>query len=398
MSVPIFILAGEASGDLLAGRIMRAVNTHYGRQNWVGLGGDYMTAEGLHSIGDMHRLSLIGVGEAVKNYIGLSAFAETLVDYVIQEKPQLILTVDAKGFSVRFAARLRRRMRREMWSAPIIHAVAPTVWAWGMWRRHKFARVFDGLLCLFPFEPDYFTPLGLKCHFIGHPAAFDIQPKPPTIASSRNSPQIAILPGSRITEIRHILPVMLSAAELLRDTFPEAVFTLPAAPRLKHHIATICAGRSIKVVDGDCQLGTILNDCDVVMAVSGTVTLEAALYGAPGVACYKAGWISATCGRMIVDMQKVILPNAILEREVYPFLFQENLTATGLARAVKRILHDPRAKTSSFEIAQQLRACLVGDAGQFDTLVADALATWLVSAKIGQRLPRSTKGRCSGPM
>jgi lipid-A-disaccharide synthase len=384
MTAPIFILAGEASGDVLASRIMRAINTHYGHQNWVGLGGDHMTAEGLRSIDDMHRLSLLGLGEAIKHYNSLSAFAETLVDYVMQERPQLILTVDAKGFSVRFAARLRRRMRREGWSAPIIHTVAPTVWAWGKWRRHKFARVFDGLLCLFPFEPDYFTPLGLDCHFIGHPAAFDIQPNPPVKKPSLDAPQIAILPGSRMSEIKHILPIMLSAVALLRGRFPNAIFTLPAVPRLQQHIAAICADTYIKIVDGDHQLAATLDNCDAVMAASGTVTLEAALYGAPGVACYKAGWLSATCGRMIVDMQKVILPNAILGREVYPFLFQERLTAMGLAGAMTKILHDPQAQSTAYETAKQLRACLVGEAGQFDRLVIDALATWLgpVPAKI----------------
>ena len=339
-----------------------------------------MTAEGLQSDGEMHRLSLIGLGEAIIHYSSLSAFADKLVEYVMQQRPQLIMTIDAKGFSVRFAARLRRRMQRAGWIAPIIHTVAPTVWAWGMWRRHKFARVFDGLLCLFPFEPDYFVPLGLPSHFIGHPAAFDIQPQPPTKKASTcpaSAPQIAILPGSRMSEIKYILPIMLSAVELLKDVFPKAVFTLPAVPRLHHQISAICAGRPIKIVDGDAKLAATLTNCDAVMAASGTVTLEAALYGAPGVACYKAGWLSATCGRMIVDMKKVILPNAILGHEVYPFLFQERLTAAKLSSAVTGILNDPQAKSNAQDTAQKLRAKLVGESGQFDKLVIDALATWL---------------------
>ena len=380
MTAPIFILAGEASGDLLASRIMRAVNAEYGQQKWVGLGGDHMIAEGLKSVGEMHHLSLIGFGEVIKNYKNLSNFSNELVEYLVRQRPQLILTIDAKGFSVRFAAQLRRRMHRDGWTAPIIHTVAPTVWAWGMWRRNKFASVFDGLLCLFPFEPDYFVPLGLPSHFIGHPAAFDIRSQPPakkplTFPASR--PQIAILPGSRMSEIKYILPVMLSAVELLKDAFPTAVFTLPAVSRLNHQIRAICAGKPIKIVDGNAKLAATLNSCDAAMAASGTVTLEAALYGVPGVACYKAGWLSATFGRMIVDMQKVILPNAILGREVYPFLFQERLTATGLSSAVTGILYDRKAKSNALETAQQLRAKLVGDTGQFDKLVIDALAEWL---------------------
>ena len=380
MTAPIFILAGEASGDLLASRMMRAVNNKYGQQKWVGLGGDHMIAEGLKSVGEMHRLSLIGFDKVLLNYNNLSNFADTLIEYLVQQRPRLIMTIDAKGFSVRFAARLRRRMQRDGWTAPIIHTVAPTVWAWGMWRRNKFARVFDGLLCLFPFEPDYFVPLGLPSYFIGHPAAFDIHlqtpvKKPSTFPAS--APQIAILPGSRMSEIKYILPIMLSAVELLKDAFPKAVFTLPAVSMLNRQISSICAGKPIKIVDADAKLAATLTSCDVAMAASGTVTLEAALYGVPGVACYKAGWLSATCGRMIVDMQKVILPNAIMGREIYPFLFQERLTATGLSSAVKNILYDRKAKSIALETAHQLRAKLLGNAGQFDELVIDALAEWI---------------------
>ncbi len=385
MTPSIFILAGEASGDLLASRIMRAVNSNYGQHEWVGLGGENMITEGLRSVGEMQRLSLIGLEEVILNYNNLSKFADELVECAIQQQPQLIMTVDAKGFAVRFAARLRRRMQRSGWTAPIIHTVAPTVWAWGLWRRHRFARVFDGLLCLFPFEPNYFIPLGLPSHFIGHPAAFGIQPQPVVkkpSASRVSAPQIAILPGSRLSEIKYILPIMLSAAELVKHAFPKAVFTLPAAPQLHHQISTICSGKPVKIVEGAANLAATLVNSDAVMAASGTVTLEAALYGVPGVACYKAGWFSATFGRMIVDMQKVILPNAILGREVYPFLFQERLTANGLSVAMIDILNDPQAKLSAHATAQQLRTKLVGEVGQFDDLVTEALATWLSPAPL----------------
>ena len=147
--------------------------------------------------------------------------------------------------------------------------------------------------------------------------------------------------------------------------------------RLNRQISSICAGKPIKIVDGDAKLADTLTNCDAVMAASGTVTLEAALYAAPGVTCYKAGWLSATFGRMIVNMKKVILPNAILGQEVYPFFFQECLTATGLSSAVTVILNDPQAKLKAQDTAKKLRAKLVGEAGQFDKLVIDALATWL---------------------
>ena len=231
MTAPIFILAGEASGDVLGSRIMRAINTNYGNQKWVGLGGDHMTAEGLQNIGEMHRLSIIGVGDSFKNYIKLSEFCKTLVDYVIVERPQLILTIDAKGFRYGLRIGCGGACGRRVVSN-YSHSCADGLGV-GMWRRHKFARVFDGMLCLFPFEPDYFTPLGLDCHFIGHPAVLDVQPKSPAEKPLVDTPRIAILPGSRMSEIRHILPIMLSSVELLRGRFPQTDFTLPAVPQLK---------------------------------------------------------------------------------------------------------------------------------------------------------------------
>ena len=165
--------------------------------------------------------------------------------------------------------------------------------------------------------------------------------------------------------------------ELLKEKFPEAIFTLPTVPQLYHQISAICSGKLIKIVDNDAKLAATLINCDAVMAASGTVTLEAALYAAPGVACYKAGCLSATLGRMFVDMQKVILPNVILGREVYPFLFQEHLTANGLTNAVTGILNDPQVKLRAHELAQKLRAELAGENGQFDKMLIDALGAWL---------------------
>ena len=155
MKAPLFILAGEASGDQLAAHLMRAVNNAFEKPDWIGVGCRLMQAEGLESRLDMETLSVMGFGGALKAYWRLSSLADELVEQAIKARPRLILTVDNKGFAVRFASRLKRRMKAVGWSAPIIHCVAPTVWAWGRWRAKKFATFMDGLLCLFPFEPDY---------------------------------------------------------------------------------------------------------------------------------------------------------------------------------------------------------------------------------------------------
>ena len=143
MTAPIFILAGEASGDQLAAHLMRALNNAYEKPNWIGVGGRLMQADGLVSWIDMETLSVIGFGGALQAYRRLSRLADDLVERVIKARPRLVFTIDNKGFAVRFASRLKRRMKAVGWSVPIIHCVAPTVWAWGRWRAKNHQRLRD---------------------------------------------------------------------------------------------------------------------------------------------------------------------------------------------------------------------------------------------------------------
>jgi lipid-A-disaccharide synthase len=221
MTAPVFILAGEPSGDQLAASIMDAVEGRFGKQNWFGIGGPLMQERGLASEAEMAQLSVMGFGAALSAYPRLSALANRLVQRIIEARPRAVITVDAKGFSLRLAARLKQRMAAEGWSAPVIHVVAPTVWAWGAWRAKSVARAVDRLLCLFPFEVDYFTPHGLAAHFIGHPEAFNAALMP-RVGDNRDNgndrsaaKRLLLLPGSRRSEIRRLVPVMRDAHALL---------------------------------------------------------------------------------------------------------------------------------------------------------------------------------------
>ena len=383
MTAPIFILAGEPSGDRLAASIMRALNTAYGSQEWIGVGGPAMTAEGLASRHRMEQLTIMGFGAALTSYRRLSRFADRLVAEVAAARPRLIITVDVKGFSLRLAARLKRRMAAEGWTAPIIHAVAPTVWAWGGWRRRRVARAVDGLLCLFPFEPDYFTPLGVDARFIGHPEAFNpvydrqTRPSPPGQA-----PHVVILPGSRRAEIQYLLPPMLLTLESLRLTYPEITASLPTLPSMRSEIDDVFRRmperRADVIVDAEeGALFRALARAHGVLAASGTVTLQTALYGVPGVACYITSGLSAAIGRRLVRMDRVILPNALLGRQVYPFLFQESATPRELSRSMLDVLGDDEAQRRSAEDSAELRLLLRADGDSFEANVVDALARWL---------------------
>ena len=370
---------------------MAGVTAARGRRQWIGVGGPAMRAEGLQSAFPMEELTVFGFGSAVRAYPRLSRRIDSLVDLIIAEKPAAVLSVDVKGFSVRLAERLRRRMAGSGNIPPIIHTVAPTVWAWGGWRANRFAAAFDAMMCLFPFEPDYFTPHGLDARFISHPEAFnriydDVGDGTGADMRGEGPVHITVLPGSRRSEIGHLLTPMLGALDSLRDDFPGLTATVPTLPHLQRLIeqGVQAAGldqRYVQVTsDQDALFGSLAGS-DAVIAASGTVTLQTALYGMPGVTCYRAGRLSAFIGRRLVDMEKVILPNALSKAPVYPFLFQEDVTPQGLADNIRPILASPQSRKHARSIALQqasaLRRMLRGDANSFESNVAAAMSDWL---------------------
>ncbi len=398
MVAPVFILAGEPSGDQLAASIMDATDAWFGKHAWFGVGGPLMQERGLTREAEMAQLSVIGFGAALTAYPKLSALANYLVQRIIEKRPRAVITVDAKGFSLRLVARLKKRMAAEKWSVPVIHVVAPTVWAWGAWRTKSVARTVDGLLCLFPFEVDYFTPHGVNARFIGHPEAFN-NALIPGKKDGRVTKRLLLLPGSRRSEVRRLLPLMRDAHRLLtldRGAGASLTTTLVTVPHLLEEVSSILDDANmsdkqnkteINVACGRDAFYQHLHHADAMMAASGTVTLQTALAGVPGVTCYRTSVLSAAIGRRLVRMDRVILPNALLGREVYPFLFQEEATASALADHVEAILtvngekisHEP-AINSALNNAYELRALLRGGGDDnFETRVARALAPYFES-------------------
>ncbi len=379
MTAPVFILAGEPSGDQLAARIMDAVESRFGSQTWFGVGGPQMRERGFASEVEMAELSVIGFAAALSAYPRLSALADGLVNRIIEARPRAVITVDAKGFSLRLAVRLKKRMAATGWSAPVIHVVAPTVWAWGAWRAKSVARAVDRLLCLFPFEVDYFKPYGLDTRFIGHPEAFNANLMPRR-GDSRLEKRLLLLPGSRRSEVKRMLPVMRDAHALLAAD-GDVVATLVTVSHLRDDVMTILGNNSrIKIVSGNKAFYRQLHQADAMMAASGTVTLQTALAGLPGVACYRTSLLSAWIGRRLVRMDRVILPNTLLQREVYPFLFQDAATPAALAAHIEKIFSgagvltaEPEAHEVAQRNANELRALLSGGKEDFETLVAAAL-------------------------
>ncbi|MBT6416078.1 lipid-A-disaccharide synthase [Candidatus Puniceispirillum sp.] len=389
MSAPIFILAGEPSGDALAASMMVAIEKKYGKQSWIGVGGEKMLAQGLTPLSDMDQLSIFGFSAVLSAYSKLSSLANDLVVQIIAHQPKLVMTVDAKGFSIRLAARLKRRMAQANMQMPIVHTVAPTVWAWGAWRRHKFARNLDGLLCLFPNEPAFFDGLDVKASFIGHPEAWAIKPVSSPVSHKRKATleppkqsrtiqqHLCLLPGSRRSEVALLLPRMLLALDILRDRNAEIQVSLPTVSNVKNQVEHLCAGRDITINTGRDAFIAAMTSADAMLAASGTVTLQTALHAMPGVVCYATSPLSAFIGRRLVKMDNVVLPNALLGRPIYPFLFQEQATPQALAAAVQTVFDDPEVRSDATRNAKALTSLLRGNGSSFDDMVAIAMAPWL---------------------
>lgn len=336
MTTPsLFMLAGEASGDALGAMVMDGLIADDQHFRCWGVGGEAMQARGFDSITPMQAFTVLGLGEALGAIPRLNRLANSLIERIMAERPAAVLTIDNKGFSMRFARRLKKRMVAAGWHAPVIHLVAPTVWAWGAWRARTVARSVDRLLCLFPFEARYFSPHGLAVTVVGHPAA---ERDRPSRAAARaalelepSAKVIALLPGSRRREIRTLLPDMLSAAVMLRESEPGLVALLPVAGSVMaevHGLASEAAG--VRCLDQD-QLDIALAAADAALICSGTVALEVALAGVPGAVYYRPDGLSRMIGNLLVDRSKVVLPNAIMGKEIYPLFLNSEFSAATMA-------------------------------------------------------------------
>ena len=271
-SISAFILAGEASGDRLAARLMDAGAQVFEDISWFGVGGPKMDACGLEKLADMDVLSIIGFGDALRHLRALTRLADELIDAILARQPEYIFTIDSKGFSLRFAKRLRRALEGRSYQPKLVHMVAPTVWAWGAWRAKKFGQLFDHIFCLFPFEVPFFASEPAKAVFVGHPDADGkVRPMP----DRDRGIHILLLPGSRTAEIERHLPLMLEASERLLQNHPDLRFSLPLLPHLHKQAAPFLAKFSLqeRVNLNDNSVDKAFARAHFIIASSGTVTL-----------------------------------------------------------------------------------------------------------------------------
>jgi lipid-A-disaccharide synthase len=366
------LVAGEASGDLLAGLLLDGLKTRWPQMQAVGIGGPQMLRRGFESWWPQEKLAVRGYVEVLRHYAEIAGIRRQLKARLLREGAELFIGVDAPDFNLDLEAGLRERGMKTA------HFVCPSIWAWRPERVQKLRAAVDHVLCIFPFEPALLAKQGIAASYVGHPLA-NVIPMAPDRAAARTAlgldaeaPVVALLPGSRRSELRYLGDRFLAAAALMQQARPELRFVLPALPSLRGEVEQLLAASAMKgrvqLIDG--RSHAALAACDVTLIASGTATLEAALFKRPMVIAYNMNPMSWALMRRKQLQPWVGLPNILCGEFVVPELIQEAATPQGLAEATLAWLAAPDKVHALQQRFSALHAELQRDT---PTLCADAI-------------------------
>ena len=350
------MVAGEASGDMLAGLLLQAVHQRWTGVATYGIGGPRMAEQGFCAWWPHHKLAVHGLGwDVLLRYRDIVGIRKQLLQRLLAQSPALFIGVDAPDFNLDLEASLRARGVKTM------HFVCPSGWAWRAERLLTMRRSVDHVLCLFPFEPALLARHGIAATYVGHPLA-QVIPMQVDRGAARQQlglqaedDVLALLPGSRRSEILHLAPVFFQAAARMARSKPKVKFLLPAVPGLEFLIGRLAHAHGmaerVQMVIG--QSHTVLAACDATLIASGTATLEAALFKRPMVIAYRMGALSWHWMRRKRLQPWVGLPNILSEEFVVPEFLQDRATPEALAQAC---LHWLDCKTSAPAPLRELEA------------------------------------------
>lgn len=368
------MVAGETSGDLLAGLLLGGMKSRWPTLAAQGIGGPHMAAHGFQAWWPYEKLAVHGINmEVVRRFREIYGIRRELGDRLLEQRPDVFVGVDAPDFNLGLESRLKAA------GIKTVHFVSPSIWAWRGGRINKIHRSVDHMLCLFPFEPELYHAKGIAATFVGHPLADTIpMDVPRDLARQRlglaaDATVVAVLPGSRRGEIQHIAPTFLQTVAMLARMRPELKFVLPVVPGLRELIAPMVAEHAphapLLVVDG--QSHDALAACDVTLIASGTATLEAALFKRPMVISYKISGLSWQLMKRMGYLPWVGLPNILLRDFVVPERLQHDATPEQLSRDVLDWLDHPAKAAAVVQRFTELHHTLRRNTAQAAT---DAIA------------------------
>lgn len=353
------ISCGEPSGDLYGGELLRHLRPRLPGLEVFGLGGEHVHREQTVLLGHVRDLAVVGLFEVVRHLGTLRRIFNRVLEEVDRQRPDLAVLVDYPSFNLRLARELKRR------GVPVIYYISPQIWAWKGWRIREIQRNVAHMLVIFPFEQAIYERAGVPVTFVGHPLVDLVRPAADRAAFLRGAgldpsrPVVAVLPGSRPTELRYNLPALAGGIRLLAERRPDLQFLLAVAPSLDPAMlrsalgavpATLLAG----------QTHAILGAADLGLVVSGTATVEAALLGTPMIVVYRVANLTYALGRRMIRVPHAAMANLIAGREVVPELIQWDCTAERVAGEAQRLLEDPgrlaRIREDLAQVAERLGA------------------------------------------
>jgi lipid-A-disaccharide synthase len=336
----IFIVSGETSGDNLAGRLMAALKVGTGgRVRFAGVGGPQSEAQGLVSLFPMRELSLMGLAEVLPHLPRLIRRLNQTAEAALTLKPDAVVTVDSPDFCLRLAHRLHGS------GIPVVHYVAPQLWAWRPGRARRLAKRIDHLMALLPFEVAFFAKYGIASTFVGHPAieAGAGQGDGPGFRARHSIPPeatlLCVVPGSRPGEVRRMLPIFGPALNMIREKHPDLRVVIPVAHAAADLVTLLTRDWPFPVVFASpADRFDAFAASDAALAKSGTVTLELALSDVPMIVAYRVSPATAFIVRRMISVKHASLVNLLAEREVVPEFLQEDCTSERLAAGVEALL------------------------------------------------------------
>lgn len=353
MGPKVLISAGEASGDLYAAALAEALRRRRPDLQFFGCAGPRMQKAGVRPVVDAHSLAVVGLVEVVTHIPRIYGEYRKLLNAASAERPEVAILTDSPDFHLRVAGRLNKL------GIPVVYLVAPQVWAWRKGRMPRMRRTIDRLLCIFPFEPEFFARHGMEATYIGHPLTRLVRPSANRAELRRHfevsdgTPLVALLPGSRSGEAARHLPVLLKTVERLKaaaKTAPHFILAVPPGTIGTNFKERISAA-SIQLVEG--RTWDVLVCADVALAASGTVTIEACLLGTPMVTFYRVNNLSWWMGKALVRVPFYSMVNLVAGRRIVPELIQDEMTAENLARETQALLeNDDQREAMRRELAE----------------------------------------------
>lgn len=357
----ILIVAGEASGDLHASKLVQSMLQENPQLNFIGIGGKQMRAAGVDIVIDSAQLSVVGFTEILAYLTDILAAFRKMREIIEQQQPDLVILVDFAGFNLRLAKIAKQA------GCKVFYYISPQVWGSRQYRVKAIQRYVDQIAVVFPFEVEFYRRFGVAAKFVGHPLTDKVKPvlskeKAQALFDIQATyPIIGLLPGSRRSEIKKLLPIMLEAAVILQRKYPDIQFILPLATTLTHDdLQTYLKNYSLNIKVTTEYNYDAVSLCDAAIVTSGTATLETALLRVPFALIYKVGFITYILGKIVMRTKYLGICNIIADKEVTREFLQYNTKPKDIADEIVKMLDDQHYRQNMLQELATIKDSLQG--------------------------------------